>query len=293
VIWAISASAAIHLIRLILGAGTLARMTSEAPRVSVHIEAGVADVRLDRPDKRNGLDLAMFLALVETGERLRADHSVRCVVLSGAGKAFCAGLDWPAFLALGPEGSRRLLERGPDSPANLAQRAAWVWSELPVPVLAAIHGATLGGGLQLALACDLRIAAADTQLSAMEVRYGILPDMSASQTLLRLVRPDIARELIYTGRIVAAEEALQLGLVTRIAADPHAEALALARTIAGQSPQAIRAAKRLCNEAPQLDVASSFRLETELQVGLLATPNQVEAVQAAVARRAPVFRDPE
>ncbi|HEY0136740.1 MAG TPA: crotonase/enoyl-CoA hydratase family protein [Nannocystis sp.] len=268
-------------------------MSSEAPRVTVHVDSGVADVRLDRPDKRNGLDLAMFLALVATGERLRDDPGVRCVVLSGAGKAFCAGLDWPAFLALGEAGTRRLLERGADSPANLAQRAAWVWSELPVPVIAAIHGATLGGGLQLALACDLRIAAADTQLSAMEVRYGIIPDMTASQTLLRLVRPDLARELIYTGRIVGAEEALRIGLVTRIAADPHAEALALARTIAGQSPQAIRAAKRLCNAAPQLDVAASFRLETELQVGLLATPNQVEAVQAAVARRPPVFADPD
>ncbi len=268
-------------------------MSSEAPRVTVHIDSGVADVRLDRPDKRNGLDLAMFLALVEVGERLRADGSVRCVVLSGAGKAFCAGLDWPAFMALGREGSGRLLERGPDSPANLAQRAAWVWSELPVPVIAAIHGAAFGGGLQLALACDLRIAAADTQLSAMEVRYGIIPDMSASQTLLRLVRPDLARELIYTGRIVAAEEALRIGLVTRIAADPHAEALALARTIAGHSPHAVRAAKRLCNEAPQLDVAASFRLETELQLGLLTTPNQVEAVQAAVTRRLPVFSDPE
>ena len=267
-------------------------MSSEADRVSVHVESGVADVRLDRPDKRNGLDLAMFVALVATAERLRADPGVRCVVLSGAGKAFCAGLDWPAFLGLGPEGSRRLLERGAESPANLAQRAAWAWSELPVPVIAAVHGATLGGGLQLALACDLRIAAADAQLSAMEVRYGIIPDMTASQTLLRLVRPDVARELIYTGRVVGAEEALRIGLVTRIAADPHAEALALARTIAGQSPQAIRAAKRLCNEAPLLDVAGSFRLETELQVGLLATPNQVEAVQAALGRRAPVFRDP-
>jgi len=268
-------------------------MSSEAPRVTVNVDHGVADVRLDRPDKRNALDLAMFLALVDVGERLRADSSVRCVVLSGAGKAFCAGLDWLAFLALGPEGSRRMLERGPDSPANLAQRAAWVWSELPVPVLAAIHGPAFGGGLQLALACDLRIAAADTQLSAMEVRYGIIPDMSASQTLLRLVRPDLARELIYTGRIVAAEEALRIGLVTRIAADPHAEALALARTIAGHSPQAVRAAKRLCNEAPLLDVAAAFRLETELQLGLLATPNQVEAVQAAVTRRPPVFSDPD
>lgn len=268
-------------------------MSSEAPRVTVHIDAGVADVRLDRPDKRNGLDLAMFLALVATGQRLAADASVRCVVLSGAGKAFCAGLDWPAFLALGPEGSRELLTRGPDSPANLAQRAAWIWSELPVPVIAAVHGPTFGGGLQLALACDLRLAAADTQLSVLEVRYGLIPDMSASQTLFKLVRPDLARELIYTGRIVAADEAAQIGLVTRIVADPHAEALALARTIAGHSPHAVRAGKRLCNDAPALGVAASFQLETDLQLGLLATPNQFEAVQAALARRPPVFRDPE
>lgn len=268
-------------------------MSSEAPRVTVHIDAGVADVRLDRPDKRNGLDLPMFLALVEAGQRLAADPTVRCVVLSGAGKAFCAGLDWPAFLTLGEAGSRELLARGPDSPANLAQRAAWVWAELPVPVIAAIHGPTFGGGLQLALACDLRIAAADTQLSVMEVRYGLIPDMSGSQTLLKLVRPDLARELVYTGRIVAADEALRIGLVTRVAADPHADALALARSIAGNSPHAVRAAKRLCSDAPDLGVADSFRLETDLQLGLLASPNQLEAVQAALARRAPVFRDPE
>jgi enoyl-CoA hydratase/carnithine racemase len=268
-------------------------MSTEAPRVTVHIDAGVADVRLNRPDKRNGLDLAMFRALVETGERLAADTSVRSVVLSGEGKAFCAGLDWPAFLALGEQGSRELLTRGPESPANLAQRAGWIWSELPVPVIAAIHGPTLGGGLQLALACDLRIAAPDTQLSVMEIRYGIIPDMSASQTLLKLVRPDLARELVYTGRIVAAEEAARIGLVTRIAADPRAEALTLARTIASHSPHAIRAGKRLCNEAPPLGVAASFQLETDLQLGLLVTPNQIEAVQAALGKRAPVFRDPE
>lgn len=268
-------------------------MAPEAPRVTVHIDAGIADVRLNRPDKRNGLDPAMFVALVEVGERLAADTRVRCVVLSGEGKAFCAGLDWPAFLALGDEGSRSLLARGPESPANLAQRAGWIWSELPVPVIAALHGPALGGGLQLALACDLRIAAPDTQLSVMEIRYGLIPDMSGSQTLFKLVRPDLARELIYTGRIVAADEAATIGLVTRIAADPHAEALTLARTIANHSPHAIRAGKRLCNEAPHLSLDASFRLETDLQLGLLATPNQIEAVQAALGKRPPVFKDPE
>ena len=268
-------------------------MSSEAPRVTVHIDAGVADVRLDRPDKRNGLDLAMFLALVATGQRLAADNSVRCVVLSGAGKAFCAGLDWPAFLALGPEGSRELLARGPDSPANLAQRAAWVWSELPVPVIAAVHGPTFGGGLQLALACDLRLAAADTQLSVMEVRYGLIPDMSASQTLFKLVRPDLARELIYTGRTVSGEEGARIGLVTHLAADPLELARQLARTIAAQSPHAIRGAKALCNAAPELDTAAAFAHETALQMPLLGSANQLEAVRAVLSRRAPEFQDPE
>jgi enoyl-CoA hydratase/carnithine racemase len=261
-------------------------------RIKISSEQGVADVRLARPDKRNGLDPAMFTALIAAGEQLAADRSVRAVVLSGEGKAFCAGLDWPAFIALGPAGSQALLERGPHSPANVAQRAAWVWAELPVPVIAAVHGAAIGGGLQLALACDLRLAMADAQLSVMEIRYGLIPDMSGSQTLLRLVRPDIARELIYTGRVVSGEEAARIGLVTRVAADPLQEALALARTIAGMSPDAVRAAKRLCNAAPDLDVAAAFRLETELQLGLLTTPNQIEAVQAALARRTPVFRDP-
>jgi enoyl-CoA hydratase/carnithine racemase len=262
-------------------------------RVKISLEAGVADVRLARPDKRNGLDLAMFRALIAAGERLAGDPTVRAVVLSGEGKAFCAGLDWPGFLELGPDGARDLLARDAGSPANVAQRAAWVWTEVPVPVIAAIHGAALGGGLQLALACDLRLAAADAQLSAMEVRYGIIPDMTASQTLLALVRPDLARELVYTGRVVTGEEAARIGLVTRVVADPRSEALALARTIAAQSPEAVRAAKQLCTRAPRLDAAAGLRLETELQLGLLGAPNQLEAVQAALARRPPVFRDPQ
>lgn len=268
-------------------------MTNEAPRVTVTIEGGVAEVRLNRPDKRNGLDLPMFDALIAAGEQVAGDRRVRAVVLSGEGKAFCAGLDWAAFLAAGREGGARLLERTGPSPANLAQRACWIWAEVPVPVIAAVHGVAFGGGLQLALACDLRLAAPDVQLSVMEIRYGLVPDMSASKTLLRLVRPDLARELMYTGRVVGGEEAARIGLVTRLADDPRAEALALARTIAGHSPQAIRAAKALCAEAPELDIAAALRRETELQLGLLGSPNQLEAVQAAMTRRAPSFTDPE
>jgi enoyl-CoA hydratase/carnithine racemase len=261
-------------------------------RVLVSVEAGVAHVRLNRPEKRNGLDAAMFDALVAAGERLMGERAVRCAVLSGEGKAFCAGLDWQAFMSAGSDAAAKLLARDTArSPANLAQRACWIWNELPVPVIAAVHGAALGGGLQLALACDLRIVTKDAQLSVMEVRYGLVPDMTASATLLRLVRPDVARELIYTGRSVNGEEAVSIGLATRVADDPLAAALEIARTIAAQSPNAVRAGKRLCNESPGLDVPRAFQLETDLQLGLMGTPNQLEAVQATIAKRTPQFRD--
>lgn len=259
--------------------------------VLVAVEAGVAHVRLNRPDKRNGLDLAMFRAIVAAGERLALDRSVRAVVISGEGAAFCAGLDWGAFLAMGAEGARILLEREADTTANLAQRVAWVWRELPVPVIAALHGPVFGGGFQIALAADLRIAAPDTQLSAMEVRYGLIPDMGLSQTLPRLVRADVAKELVFTGRLVGAEEALTLGLVTKIAADPVATARALAREIASRSPDAVRAAKCLL-DAPGLDPAGSLALETALQLGLMGRPNQLEAVASTIQKRAGVFQDP-
>ncbi len=262
-------------------------------RVVVTVSDHVAHVRLNRPDKRNGLDLPMFEAIIAAGERVGAEPGVRAVVLSGEGRAFCAGLDWGAFLALGPEGGRKLLARDvAGSPANLAQRACWIWREIAVPVVAAVHGAAFGGGLQLALAADLRIVAPDAQLSLMEVRYGLVPDMTATKTLCRLVRPDVARELVYTARIVGAAEAVAIGLATRVSERPLEDALALAAEIAGRSPDAVRAAKRLLDQAPDLGVADAFGLETALQLTLLGTPNQAEAVQATMGQRAASFRDP-
>jgi enoyl-CoA hydratase/carnithine racemase len=261
-------------------------------RVLVTVEAHVAHVVLNRPDKRNGLDLAMFEAIVAAGERLAADPSVRAVVLRGEGKAFCAGLDWQAFLAAGAESRERLLSRSDASPANVAQRVGWIWQELPVPVICAVHGVAFGGGLQIALGADLRLVGPEAQLSVMEIKYGLVPDMSATQTLLRLVRPDVALELTCTGRVVGAEEAVALGLGTRVVADPVAEAAALAAEIATKSPHAIRAIKRLYRAAPHLSVAASFALETDEQLQLLGSPNQLEAVMAAMGKRAASFVDP-
>ena len=259
-------------------------------RVVTTVENHVAHVRLNRADKRNGLDSPMFEAIVAAAKQVGNDRSVRAVVLSGEGKAFSAGLDWGAFMSDASLASK-LLERSNESPANIAQRVAWAWVECPVPVIAAVHGAAFGGGLQIALGADIRIVAPDAQLCVMEMRYGLVPDMGASKTLLRLVRPDVAKELLFTARTLSGEEAVALGLATRVAADPLAAAKELAQTIAAQSPQAVRAAKKLADTAPDLDVAEAFALETKLQLELIGSANQMEAVQATMMKRAPEFSD--
>jgi enoyl-CoA hydratase/carnithine racemase len=264
----------------------------DAERVRIEVTDHVADVRMVRGSKHNGLDWRMFVALNEAIDTLRAESSVRAVMLSGDGPSFSAGLDFASFLSgdgdLAGDGFGR-----PDGElANRAQRVAHGWRELPVPVIAALRGACLGGGLQIALAADVRIAAPDTRLSVMEVRYGLVPDMSLWQTLPGLVRDDVARELAYTGRIVAAPEALALGLITRIEADPLAAARELAGEIAGRSPDAIRRAKRLANETPKLSAAEGLALEEQLQRELLGTPNQAAAVQGTLSKQPAEFADP-
>lgn len=261
-------------------------------RVKLTIDNGVATVRLSRPDKLNGLDAEMFEALIDTGKRLAADNTIRAVVLHGEGKGFCAGLDFQSFMASG-DIAEKLLERGTESPANVAQRAAWVWQEVPAPVIAAVHGVAFGGGLQIALGADLRYVRPDAKLSVMEIKWGLIPDMSITQTLLRLVPIDLAKELTFTGRILSGTEAVDLGIATKLCEDPLEDALAMAKIIATKSPHAIRAAKKLLNEAADLPRAGGLKLETALQLPLLGSPNQMEAVQANMMKRDPSFADPE
>ena len=259
-------------------------------RVQIDFEDGIAHVQLNRPEKRNGLDLAMFEQLVAAGEALKSRTDVRAVVLSGKGKAFCAGLDWMSFMQAGETGQTQLLSREGHI-ANVAQRVAYVWSEVPVPVIAALHGVAFGGGLQIALAADMRFIHPETKMSVMEIKWGLIPDMSITQTLPRLVRLDIARELIYTGRIVDAEEAVAIGLATRRCDDPVAEALAAAKAIAQKNPHAIRAGKRLLSESASLNPAEALLFETTLQLPLLGSSNHMEAVQANFMKREPSFND--
>src|SRR6516165_4389666 len=252
-------------------------------RVTVTITDGVAEVRLNRPDKRNALDPAMFAGLVLAGERLKSELGLRAVVLSGAGPDFCAGLDFGSFRAM-RDGERLSAQAGlppGHGPARATgQRAAYVWAEVPVPVIAALRGNALGGGLQIALGADIRIVTPDARLSVFEVAWGLIPDMTGTQLLPELVGRDVAKELTYTARIVSGEEAVRIGLATRTDPDPLAAALAMATEIARRNPHAIRAAKRLLDLAGRTDLASGFAAEQEESRALIGSPNQVEAVTA-------------
>lgn len=263
-------------------------------RVTCHVSEGVADVRLARPEKRNALDPAMFAALVETGTRLRTDVSVRAVVLSGAGPDFCAGLDFASFrdLARGERPSATVSLPPTDGPARATgQRAAHVWTEIEVPVIAAIQGHALGGGLQIALGADIRIVAPDAVLAVLEIRWGLIPDMTGTQLLPELVGRDVAKELTFTGRPVSGVEAVELGLATRTAADPRAAALQLAAQIAARSPDAVRWGKRLLDMAGRVPIATGFAAEQTAITELIGSPNQAEAVGAAFEQREARFTD--
>ena len=263
-------------------------------RVRINIgDNGVATVTMVRSDKHNALDQAMFESLMDAASQLASNVKVRAVVLHGEGKSFCSGLDVASFMT-GEGGTDVLLVRDQDRLANFAQRAAYDWSLVPAPVIAAIHGNCFGGGLQIALGADIRIAAPDAKLSIMEIKWGLVPDMAITQTLPRLVPIDVAKELTFTGRIVSGTDAAALGLVTRTADDPLAAALKLAGEIAQKSPDAVRAAKRLYDEAwTSNDSAAALVLETELQVGLIGSPNQITAVMAGMSPNEPVvFNDP-
>jgi enoyl-CoA hydratase/carnithine racemase len=260
-------------------------------RVRVEIADHLATVTLARPDKHNALDAAMFEAIVAAAERVASEPSVRAVVLHGEGPSFCSGIDLGSLMSSGDGLGGALAELAGPVP-NRFQRVAYDWVTLPVPVIAAVHGNCLGGGLQIALGADVRIAAPDARLSVMEVKWGLVPDMSLTQTLPRLVGIDVAKELVYTGRAFSGEEALSLGVVTRVAEDPLAAAGALAREIAGRSPDATRSAKRLLDRSWGQPAEVGLRLEAELQSRLIGSPNQMAAVVAGMSKQEPEFTDP-
>ncbi len=257
-------------------------MDDASRRVALEVTDGVATVRLDRPEKMNALDPAMFEAIVATGKELMERDDVNAVVLTGAGRAFCAGLDFGSFAAMAERsGPREVAPREPlGAAAVLAQQAVHVWSLVPAPVIAAVHGYAFGGGLQIALGADIRLVAPDAQLSLMEIQWGIVPDMCGTQLLPELVGRDVAKELALTGRKVTGTEAARLGMATREEADPLAAAVALATEIAGHSRNATRAIKRLVDLAGRVPLVDGLAAEQKEIGALIGSPEQ-----AAVVRR--------
>ena len=266
-------------------------MTEERVRVAVD-GRGVAEVALARADKMNALDPAMFEGIIAAIGRLRGERGLRAVVLHGEGRAFCAGLDKASLEGLSGEGGASVGDLVPRTHglANAWQQVAWGWRELPVPVIAAVHGVAFGGGLQIALGADIRCVHPQTQLSVMEVKWGLVPDMAGCVLLTELVRADVARELTFSGRVVSGAEAQALGLATRVSDDPLRDARELAARIAAANPDAIRAGKRLFNGASPVDAARVLVQEAFEQQRLIGSPNQREAVMAALEKREARFR---
>ena len=276
-------------------------------RVTISVVDGIADVKMNRADKRNALDNAMFTSLSAAGEYLKKLDGLRVVVLSGDGASFCAGLDFSSFAQMAEAGAKANAtdnnadkKTGEKSDMNagtmvdgrithMAQQVCWVWQEVPVPVIAAVHGHALGGGIQIALGADIRIVHPETQLSVREVHWGLIPDMTGTLMLSRLVRPDIVKNLVFTARVFSGHEAHEMGIATQLSQNVHADAMTMAREIAGRSPEAVRGAKKLINLLANSGAAEQFEAERETIGKLIGSANQAEAVMSHFEKRPPNF----
>ena len=269
-------------------------------RVIINISDGIADVRFNRADKRNALDGEQFQAIVDAGESLKSNKKIRAVVLSGEGASFCAGLDLASMGGMANGGERDNGERKPSAGdmeegriTHLGQQSAWVWQEVPVPVIAAVHGHALGGGCQIALGADMRFAHPDTKFSVRETYWGLVPDMAGTVLMQGLVRPDVMKDIVLSARIFDGREAHEIGIVTRLSENPHADAMAYAQEICRRSPDAVRGAKELLNRMTLDFAAAQFAAERRIIGSLIGGHNQREAVMSDFEKRAPAYVDPK
>ena len=264
-------------------------MSSE--RVSIELaENGVAQVRLNRPDKMNALDPEMFEAIIAAGEELRTMKGLRAVVLAGEGRSFCAGLDVSSFTA-SPDGTRKPLTERTHGNANAFQEVAMTWRKCPVPVIAAVHGVCFGGGMKIASGADIRVVHPASRMAIMEMKWGLVPDMGGYYLWRGMVRDDVLRELVYTNREFTGEEAKEYGLATFVSEDPLGKANDIANTIANRNPEAIRGAKRLSDAMLEKSGDEILMEESVEQSAIMRKPNQIEAVMAGMQKRAANFTD--
>ncbi|RNI19885.1 crotonase/enoyl-CoA hydratase family protein [Flexivirga caeni] len=257
--------------------------------IEVTVADGIADVRLDRPEKLNGLTLPMLRELASVARKLRSDKEIRTVILSGNGTSFCAGLDFKTVTADPKQLPLGLLPR-PWRSTNLFQEACWAWRRVPVPVVAAVHGHCYGGGLQIALSADLRVTAPDAKWSVLEGKWGLIPDMTGVQALSELVGIETAKRLTMTAEIISGTEAAQIGLVGQVDPQPYGAARALAASLAQRSPDALVAAKRLFDRTWTMSARRTFTRERWEQARLLLGANFTIARKAGLQREQPVFQ---
>ena len=264
-------------------------------RISITmLEDGIADVRMTRVDKMNALDGAQWNALVEAIDQLQATPGLRVVVLSGEGRAFCAGLDLSSLQGdrdPGASSAGGSLADRTKGISNNAQYAAYGWRELPVPVIAAVHGVAFGAGSQIMAGADIRIVHPDTRIAIMEMKWGLVPDVGGVPLWRTQVADDVLREMIYTNREFNGVEAKEMGFATHVSDDPRAKAMELARVIANKNPHAIRGAKRMCNALATSSDAELLQMESDEQLKVIRTPNQMEAVMSEMQKRKPNFAD--
>ena len=263
-------------------------------RICFSIKDNVAEVKLNRADKHNALDHEMFEAIIKAGDQIAQDDSIRAVLLYGAGDSFCAGIDLTMFAdeGLAKDFTKRMKPRD-HSLANYYQSAAYVWREIPVPVIAALHGAVYGGGLLIALGADIRYADKYSAISIMEIKWGIIPDMALTTSIPNLINIDKAFEITMTGDILDAKTAFKLGLITEVKSDPLSQARELANIICQKSPDAIRSIKKLFYDTWGSNDKISLSMEAELQKKVMSSPNHMEAVKSSINRSEPDFSDSE
>ena len=273
---------------------TRAKEKTMSETVEIQIDNHIATINLNRPEKKNAVDMAMFEEIASAAQTIHENANIRAVVLSGNGSDFCAGIDIGVFAGRSAESALGdLMNPITQSGANFFQNAALCWRDLPVPVIAALHGSCFGAGFQIAMGADLRYAAPNVRMSIMEIKWGFIPDMGLTVTVPGTCAADKVRELGYTGKVIDSVEAMGAGLVTDVVEDPLDAAISIANEIAGKSPDAIRAMKGLFNNAWTGEINALLRYEAELQKSVMSGQNQKEAALANLQSRAPIFMDPD
>ncbi len=256
--------------------------------VEVRIENRIATVTLNRPEKRNAVDMPMFLGLDEARKKLLKDTHVRAIMIQGSGQDFCSGLDTKSVMTNKTAALKLLWKWRPGAP-NLAQRVAMGWRKIPVPVFALIHGRCWGAGMQIALGCDFRISTPDASLSIMESRWGLIPDMGGTLGLRDCLSQDQAMLLAMSSRELSGLEAEKLGLVTITSDAPHEAADELLAPILIRSPDAVGGIKRLFTNSWAASQNQILRRETRIQLQTALTRNRAIAVRNASADEAQEF----